>query len=45
MQPKQRQQQIIAQLHALQSELSVEKLAKKFAVSALTIRRDLDRLE
>ncbi len=45
MQPKQRQQQILAQLHALQSELSVEELAKKFGVSALTIRRDLDDLE
>jgi DeoR/GlpR family transcriptional regulator of sugar metabolism len=45
MQPKQRQQVILAQLHALQSELSVEELANKFAVSTLTIRRDLDRLE
>ena len=45
MQPKQRQQQILAQLHALQSELSVEELGRKFAVSALTIRRDLDQLE
>lgn len=45
MRPRQRQQQILAQLHALQSELSVEELAKRFAVSALTIRRDLDRLE
>jgi len=32
-------------LHALQSELSVEELGRKFAVSALTIRRDLDQLE
>jgi DeoR family transcriptional regulator of aga operon/DeoR family fructose operon transcriptional repressor len=45
MKPRQRQQQILAQLHALQSELSVEELAKKFAVSFLTIRRDLDQLE
>jgi DeoR/GlpR family transcriptional regulator of sugar metabolism len=45
MQPNQRQQLILAQLHALQSELSVEDLAKKFAVSPLTIRRDLDSLE
>jgi len=45
MEPQQREQQILAQLYALQSEISVEELAKKFAVSALTIRRDLDRLE
>ena len=45
MRPQQREQQILAQLHALQSELSVGELAKKFTVSALTIRRDLDRLE
>jgi DeoR/GlpR family transcriptional regulator of sugar metabolism len=45
MQPNERQQLILAQLHALQSELSVEDLAQKFGVSALTIRRDLDRLE
>lgn len=45
MQPKQRQQQILAQLHALQSELSVDELAKRFDVGPLTIRRDLDRLE
>ena len=45
MQPKQRQQQILAQLHALQSELSVEELAKRFDVGPLTIRRDLDQLE
>ena len=45
MKPKQRQEQMLAQLHALQSELTVEELAKKFAVSSLTIRRDLDQLE
>ncbi len=45
MKLKQRQQQILAQLYALQSELSVEWLAQKFAVSMLTIRRDLDQLE
>lgn len=45
MKPKQRQQQILGQLHALQSELSVEYLAKKFHVSFLTIRRDLDQME
>jgi DeoR/GlpR family transcriptional regulator of sugar metabolism len=45
VQPQQRQQQILAQLHALQSELSVEELASKFAVGPLTIRRDLEQLE
>jgi DeoR family fructose operon transcriptional repressor len=45
MKPEVRQQQILAQLHALQSELGVEELAEKFDVSALTIRRDLDQLE
>jgi DeoR/GlpR family transcriptional regulator of sugar metabolism len=45
MKPKQRQEVILAQLHALQSELAVEDLAKRFAVSSLTIRRDLDQLE
>jgi len=45
MKPKQRQEQILAQLHALQSELAVEDLAEKFSVSPLTIRRDLDDLE
>jgi DeoR/GlpR family transcriptional regulator of sugar metabolism len=45
MKPEQRQQQIIAQLRALQTEISVEDLAKKFEVSALTIRRDLEQLE
>jgi len=45
MKPHQREQQILSQLHALQSELSVEGLAKKFGVSPLTIRRDLDRME
>ncbi len=45
MKPQQRQHQILAQLYALQSELSVEDLAKKFGVAHLTIRRDLDGLE
>ena len=45
MKPKQRQEHLLAQLRALQSELSVEELAKKFNVSSLTIRRDLDHLE
>jgi len=45
MKPKQRQEQILAELHALQSELAVEDLATKFNVSSLTIRRDLDELE
>src|ERR1019366_2031427 len=45
MKPEQRQQQILAQLHALQSELGVEELSGRFEVSALTIRRDLDQLE
>jgi len=45
MKPKQRQEQILAQLYALQSELTVEELAKRFTVSSLTIRRDLDQLE
>ena len=45
MKPKQRQEQMLAQLHALQSELTVEDLARKFEVSSLTVRRDLDQLE
>jgi DeoR family transcriptional regulator of aga operon len=45
VQPEVRQQQILSQLLALQSELSVEELVEKFGVSALTIRRDLDQLE
>ena len=45
MKLKRRQQQILSQLRALQSELSVEELTEKFAVSKLTIRRDLDQLE
>jgi len=45
MKPEQRQQQILAQLRALQGEQSVEDLAQRFHVSPLTIRRDLDRLE
>ena len=45
MRPEQRQQHIMAQLRALQTEISVEDLAKKFEVSALTIRRDLEQLE
>jgi DeoR/GlpR family transcriptional regulator of sugar metabolism len=45
MKPRQRQQQILAHVYALQSELRVDDLAKKFDVSALTVRRDLDQLE
>jgi len=45
MKPEQRQQQIMVQLRALQTELSVEELAKKFDISPLTIRRDLEQLE
>jgi DeoR/GlpR family transcriptional regulator of sugar metabolism len=45
MKPEHRQQQTLAQLRALQTELSVEELAKKFDVSPLTIRRDLEQLE
>lgn len=41
----QRQQQILSQLRAWQSELSVEELARKFAVSEITIRRGLEQLE
>jgi DeoR family transcriptional regulator, fructose operon transcriptional repressor len=43
--PEERQEQILAQLRALQSEISVAELAQKFGVSELTIRRDLERLE
>ena len=45
MKPQQRQQLILAQLYALQAELSVENLANKFGVAHLTIRRDLEDLE
>jgi DeoR family transcriptional regulator of aga operon/DeoR family fructose operon transcriptional repressor len=45
MKPHQREKQILSQLHALHSELTVEDLAKKFGVSPLTIRRDLVHLE
>ena len=45
MKPQQRRHLILAELRALQSELSVEELAKKFNVSTLTVRRDLDYLE
>ena len=45
MKRQHREQQILAQLHALQSELSVEDLATKFQVSALTIRRDLEQVQ
>jgi len=45
MKPSERQEQVLAQLHALQSELTVEELATRFGVSFLTIRRDLDQLE
>ena len=45
MQPNQRQQTILAQLHALQSELSVDELAKRFGVATVTIRRNMASLE
>lgn len=45
MGPEKRRDQIIANLQALQSELTVEELARSFKVSGLTIRRDLERLE
>jgi DeoR/GlpR family transcriptional regulator of sugar metabolism len=45
MEPEKRRDQIIAELQALQSELTVEELARSFKVSGLTIRRDLERLE
>jgi DeoR/GlpR family transcriptional regulator of sugar metabolism len=45
MSPEERQEQIIAHLRAIQSELRVEKLASRFGVSALTIRRDLEQME
>ena len=45
MQPSERQAQVLAQLHALQSELTVEELAKRFGISSLSIRRDLEQLE
>ncbi len=40
-----RQERILNRLRALQDELTVEQLAQTFAVSPLTIRRELDRLE
>jgi DeoR/GlpR family transcriptional regulator of sugar metabolism len=45
MKPKQRHQQIIAQLRALQTELKVEDIAQRFVISPLTVRRDLEQLE
>jgi DeoR/GlpR family transcriptional regulator of sugar metabolism len=45
MKPEERQEQIMAQLRALQSEMGVEELAELFKVSPLTIRRDLEQLE
>jgi len=42
--PRERQTQIAARLRALRREMSVEELAALFSTSALTIRRDLDRL-
>ncbi len=44
MKPLERQIQIVARLRAMQREMSVEELAGLFSTSALTIRRDLDRL-
>jgi DeoR/GlpR family transcriptional regulator of sugar metabolism len=43
--PEERQRQILAQLYALQSEVSAVQLAGKFDVAQLTIRRDLEELE
>ncbi len=43
--PEHRQEQILARLRALQTEVSVEELASLFRVSHLTIRRDLEQLE
>jgi DeoR family transcriptional regulator, fructose operon transcriptional repressor len=40
-----RQADIVARLRVLQTELSVEDLAREFQVTPLTIRRDLDQLE
>lgn len=45
MEPLQRQQQILAPLHAMRTELTAEELAHNFAVPTLTIRRDLRCLE
>jgi len=42
--PHERQTQIVARLRALQREMPVEELAELYSTSALTIRRDLDRL-
>jgi DeoR/GlpR family transcriptional regulator of sugar metabolism len=45
MKPEERQKLIMAQLRAIQSEMSVDELAAKFHMSPLTIRRDLEQLE
>jgi DeoR/GlpR family transcriptional regulator of sugar metabolism len=45
MRPEERQEEIVAHLRALQSEVGVEELAALFKVSPLTIRRDLEQLE
>ena len=44
MKPEKRQNEILAILHAMQKELSVEELAQMLDVSPLTIRRDLKQL-
>lgn len=44
MKPRERQQEIISLLRAMQRELSVEEIASTFNTSPLTIRRDLDAL-
>jgi DeoR/GlpR family transcriptional regulator of sugar metabolism len=44
MKPRERQQEIIALLRAMQRELTVEEIASTFGASSLTIRRDLDSL-
>lgn len=44
MKPQERQNRILELLQAYQRELKVEEIAEIFAVSSLTIRRDLDAL-
>jgi DeoR/GlpR family transcriptional regulator of sugar metabolism len=42
--PEKRQQNILSLIRALQREVTVEEIAAHFGTSALTVRRDLDRL-
>jgi len=44
MKPESRQSEIVALLRAMQTELRVDDLARMLEVSALTIRRDLEKL-